>query len=129
VAGEVPEERLLTAAGAIAVQRRAGRRAAAAPALPPPAAEVTLLQCPPAAVGRLELLLADRRSLLGEWLRALAARGRRAPEERLPDLLEAATATQALRDDVEAVLGERGRWLAALEPRWAWASPLRTAHE
>jgi Family of unknown function (DUF5691) len=129
VAGDGPEERLLTAAGAIAVQRREGRRAVAAPALPPPAAEETLPPCPPVAAGRLELLLADRRTLLGEWLRALAARGCRAPEERLPDLLEAATATQALRDDVEAVLGERGRWLGALEARWAWAAPLPAAEE
>ena len=118
------EERLLTAAGAIAVQRRAGRRPAKAPALPPPAPEETLSPCPPAAANRLSLLLEDRRVLLAEWLRALAARGARSPEERLPDLLEAATATQALRADVETVLGQRGRWLASLEPRWAWAAPL-----
>jgi len=122
--GAGAEERLLTAAGAIALQRRAGRRAREAPAIPAPAPAETLRACPPAAAGRLAMLLDERPSLLPEWLRALAGRGLRAPAERLPELLEAATANPALREPVDAALGERGRWLAALEPRWAWAAAL-----
>jgi Family of unknown function (DUF5691) len=47
----------------------------------------------------------------------------------LPDLLEIGTTTAALRRDVEAVLGERGQWLAAQETRWAWAAPLPARDE
>jgi len=75
------------------------------------------------------LLLDDHRALLPEWLRAVARRGLRVPPERLPDLLEAATTNHALRDEVEAVLGERGRWLAAQVPRWGWAAPLPGTEE
>ena len=118
------EDRLLSAAGSLAVFRRAGRLARPAPPLPEPAPAETLPACGPAAAARLSLLLDDHRALLPEWLRAVGQRGLRVPAERLPDLLEAATANQALRGDVEAVLGERGRWLAAQAPRWGWAAPL-----
>jgi hypothetical protein len=118
------EDRLLSAAGSLAVVRRAGWRAPPAPPLPGPAPADVLPSCGAAAAYRLLLLLDDHRALLPEWLRAVARRGRRAPAERLPDLLEAATTNQALRDEVEAVLGERGRWLAAQAPRWGWAAPL-----
>jgi hypothetical protein len=123
------EERLLTTAGAAAVYRRAGLRARPAPVLPAPAAEETLAGCGPAPVMRLALLLDDRKAQLPEWLRALAARQVLAPPERLPDLLETATTNPPLRTAVEAVLGERGRWLAAQEPRWAWAAPLSPDEE
>jgi len=118
------DDRLLSAAGSLAVFRRAGRLARPAPPLPEPAPAETLPACGPAAAARLSLLLDDHRALLPEWLRAVGQRGLRVPAERLPDLLEAATANQALRGDVEAVLGERGRWLAAQAPRWGWAAPL-----
>jgi hypothetical protein len=118
------EDRLLSAAGSLAVVRRAGWRAPPAPPLPGPAPADVLPSCGAAAAYRLLLLLDDHRALLPEWLRAVARRGLRVPAERLPDLLEAATTNQALRDAVEAVLGERGRWLAAQAPRWGWAAPL-----
>jgi hypothetical protein len=121
--GGTTEERLLSAAGSLAVFRRAGRLAAPAPPLPEPAPAEVLPACGAAAAYRLLLLLDDHRGLLPEWLRAVAARGLRVPAERLPDLLEAATASQALRADAEPVLGERGRWLAARSPRWGWAAP------
>jgi Family of unknown function (DUF5691) len=127
--GGSTEERLLSAAGSLAVFRRAGRLAPAAPPLPQPAPAEVLPACGGAAAYRLLLLLDDHRALLPEWLRAVAARGLRVPAERLPDLLEAATASQALRADVEPVLGERGRWLAARSPRWGWAAPLPAAEE
>src|SRR5215472_2478723 len=118
------EERLLLAAGALAVLRRAGRLAPPAPPLPAPAPAEARPACGATAAYRLTLLLDDQRALLPEWLRAVAGRGLRVPAERLPDLLEAATANQAMRRDVEPVLGERGPWLAAQVPRWSWAAPL-----
>ena len=107
--GGSTEERLLSEAGSLAVFRRAGRLAPPAPPLPEAAPADVLPACGAAAAYRLVLLLDDHRALLPEWLRAVAARGLRVPAERLPDLLEAATASQALRADVEPVLGERGR--------------------
>ena len=125
VADRPATERLLTSAGTLAVVRRAARLAAASPPQPEPAPAETQAVCGAAAAGRLALLLDDWRSLLPEWLAALGRSGRLPPPERLPDLLEAATASSAdVRERVEAVLGERGRWLAAQEPRWSWASPL-----
>lgn len=121
--GGSTEERLLSAAGSLAVFRRAGQLAPPAPPLPEPAPAEVLTACGAAAAYRLVLLLDDHRAMLPEWLRAVAARGLRVPPERLPDLLEAATASEALRADVEPVLGERGRWLAARSPRWGWAAP------
>ena len=118
------EEWLLSAAGALAVLRRAGRLAPPAPPLPAPAPAEARPACGATAAYRLTLLLDDQRALLPEWLRAVAGRGLRVPAERLPDLLEAATANQAMRRDVEPVLGERGPWLAAQVPRWGWAAPL-----
>jgi len=118
------EDRLLSAAGSLAVIRRAGRLARPAPPLPEPAPAEARPACGPAAASRLALLLDDHRALLSEWLRVLGRRGLRVPAERLPDLLEAATANQALRGEVEAVLGARGRWLAAQAPRWGWAASL-----
>jgi hypothetical protein len=123
------EERLLSTAGAVAVYRRAGLRARSAPSLPAPAPEETLTGCGPAAAGRLTPLLDERRTQLPEWLRALASRDLLAPPERLPDLLEIATSNPPLRNAVESVLGERGRWLAAQEPRWAWAALLSPEEE
>ncbi len=122
--GGSSEERLLSAAGALAVLRRAGRLAPPAPPLPGPAPAESLPACGPAAAYRLTLLLDDHRTLLPEWLRAVARRGLRVPAEWLPDLLETATANQALRGEVEPVLGERGSWLAVQAPRWGWAAPL-----
>jgi hypothetical protein len=118
------EERLLSAAGAFAVLRRAGRLAPPAPPLPAPAPAEARPACGATAAYRLMLLLDEQRALLPEWLRAVARRGLRVPAERLPDLLETATANQTLRGDAEPVLGERGPWLAAQVPRWSWAAPL-----
>jgi hypothetical protein len=123
------EERLLVAAGAITVYRRAGRRAASAPALPGSAPNETRMYCSDSAASRCMLLLDDRRALLPEWLRAVAARELVLPPEHLPDLLEAATASPALQGLVDAVLGERGRWLALQEARWAWAAALPASDE
>src|SRR5262249_57811718 len=91
------EERLLSAAGSLAVLRRAGRLAPPAPPLPAPAPAEARPACGAAAACRLTLLLDDQRALLPEWLRAVAGRGLPVPAQPLPDLLEAATANQALR--------------------------------
>jgi hypothetical protein len=111
---------LLDRAALLVAERRAGwaaRRAEPLPAAPsehaPPAR--------PAAGRRLARLLdADHAELLSEWLSTAAARGLRAPAALLPDLLQRGRGDRALRPAIAAVAGERGRWLAALNPDWAY---------
>ena len=78
--------------------------------------------CSSAAAERLDLMLRGGfRSVLDEWLELAGELGRLVPPDRLPGLLDAATAGPALRAPVVEVAGGRGRWLAGLNPSWAWA--------
>ncbi|TVT16595.1 hypothetical protein FNH05_36640, partial [Amycolatopsis rhizosphaerae] len=119
--GEDPARELLSAAAALTVYRRAGAvpLPAVAPPAPAPADERPLAG--PAAVRRLDRLLAgEQGEVLPEWLRAVAARGLRVPPERLPALAGLARSRPSLRDAVAAAAGPRGPWLAALVPEWAF---------
>lgn len=68
------------------------------------------------------LALDERTRLQIEALQALAAWPGHAPPETLIDLLSLGRQRVALRPAVAAVLGERGRWLAARHPDGAWAA-------
>ncbi|NNH08264.1 DUF5691 domain-containing protein [Cellulomonas fimi] len=121
-----PAGALLDAAALVAVTRRAGTPARRAPEAPEPAAPETLASVPPAAAQRLAGLLvapgATADPALLTWLDAAAAAGYRAPAQHLPALLDLACTPStgaAVRDAVVAVLGERGRWLAAQRDDWA----------
>lgn len=118
------EGALLAGAAALALYREAGRRAARDTEPPPvTAAPETRPRCGAPAGDRLaELLDGHHRALLPEWLRTADARGLRAPEELLPALLELARWQRDLRELVVAVAGERGRWLARINPDWAYAA-------
>ena len=61
-----------------------------------------------------------RRSPHRSWLRLGAARGCRVDERLLPELLEYGRTQLSQRGAVLAVLGARGRWLAAEQPAWRW---------
>lgn len=119
-----PAEGLLDAAAATTLALRAGAlpRAGAADELPPcPADE--LPPCGRQAARHLETMLAGRQhAILAEWLQALAASKRRAPDASLPALIEVARTEQWLRPLVLATIGARGRWLAGLNPAWAFAT-------
>lgn len=123
------EERLLISAGALAVVRRSGRVATAAPLLPESAPEEARPVCGFAAAHRLALILEHHPALLPEWLVLLAESGRVPPPEQLYDLLLTATAMVDHHHLIDPVLGERGRWLAAQEPRWTWWRPLPQTDE
>jgi Family of unknown function (DUF5691) len=58
------------------------------------------------------------KELLADLLTAASDGGHVASAPLLPDLLDAAVRTSALRPVVAAVLGVRGRWLAAHRPDW-----------
>jgi hypothetical protein len=118
------EGALLAAAGAVALYRRAGRRAqpAHAPAAPACPSDERAA-CSARAAQRLATLLeGNHRALLPEWLAALDVRGRRVAEAMLPDLLELGRAQPDLRTAILPALGARGRWLAAQNPDWSYAS-------
>lgn len=61
---------------------------------------------------------ANSPAVLAEALQLLAERNRRLPLGVLPTVLEAALAHRELRPLLPAVLGDRGSWLAGLNPRW-----------
>ena len=127
-AGAAREVALLDAAALGSALRRAGVRSREPE--PAEAARDDVLGLPaPRAVQLLELVLrqspvgpALAPELVGHWLTAAADLGLRAPHHLLPELLELATAREALRAGVRRVLDERGAWLAAANPDWGWAA-------
>jgi len=111
---------LLDRAALLVARRRAGRAAGRAEPLPPAPAE-RLPQVARPAGRRLAAVLTGRHAgLLLEWLEAAAGRGLRAPEHLLPELLERGRGERSLRPAIAVVAGARGRWLAGLNPRWAY---------
>jgi hypothetical protein len=92
----------------------------------------------PAVRGAARLRLArmlggEHPDLLAEWLAAVAGRGRLVPAELLPALLHQARrgspADSGLRRLVAAAGGSRARWLAELNPEWAFVLSYAPAGE
>lgn len=109
---------LLDRAALLTAARRAGQLPAAGEP-PPPAADDPRRMPGRAATARLALMLrGTRSSLLPEWLTAAAARGQRPPDHLLPALLSLARATPAVRPLLAS--SPRARWLATLNPDWAF---------
>ncbi|MEU4577588.1 DUF5691 domain-containing protein [Nonomuraea sp. NPDC023979] len=74
-----------------------------------------------AAAGRLVRIMGgEQRRLLGEWLEAAAATGRRVPPAVLPELLEHGLSDRSIRAHIGRLAGRRGRWLAERAERWAY---------
>jgi hypothetical protein len=118
--GTSPQKRLLLAAGVRAVASAAGQKSPAPPTPVAPAPEETLPVCSPRLATLVRGLFdgpsADRDEVLTEVFHRLARAGRRLPPELLVRAL--ARARGVPRSAVEPVLGERGRWLARLNPAW-----------
>ena len=122
--------RVLDAAAAMTVVRRAGNSAIHGVRVPPPAPDESGLPVPPPAAARLRGLLTETEhryhaeqqhaALLLEWLGLAAAYGLRVPGYLLPDLLEHARTRAEVRPLAAAVGGQRAYWLAGLRPEWAW---------
>ena len=126
--GATREELLLDAAALGDAVRRAGRVADPAPEPDDPAPAERLAVAPSGAVQILELLVtqgpvggASRGVLAVHWFDTAAAAGRVVPPRLLPQVLDLAT-TSAVRRAARAVVGERGRWLAARNPDWSWVT-------
>jgi hypothetical protein len=117
---EDPAALLLDRAALLAVQRRAGWVAGRAVPLPLAPDERTPPARPAAARRLARLLAGDHQEVLPEWLDAAAARGVRVPADLLPDLLGFGRHDRSVRAAIAAVAGRRGRWLAELNPEWAY---------
>jgi hypothetical protein len=118
-----PERRLLAAAGVLSVYGTAGRLPGPGPAPPIVCEPDERPRCGPRAASRLRrLLLGEQRQLLPEWIEAADRAGLRAPEELLPELLEAARTNLEVRAVAGPVVGSRGRWLAGQNPEWSFSA-------
>ncbi|MBA8793018.1 hypothetical protein FHX74_000612 [Friedmanniella endophytica] len=123
---------LLDAAALAGVLDRVGRRPGPVPVAEPAPAE-TAPTAGARAVQLLELVLTsppgpvDQRGLVVHWLaHARAARVLVTPPL-LPVVLALGARDRDLRPAVAAVVGRRGRWLAALNPDWRWLGRLEEA--
>ncbi|GGJ55022.1 DUF5691 domain-containing protein [Deinococcus roseus] len=117
-----PEEQALFSLAALGLYLRVSREPQAAPAhTAEKAALEKLPECSPAATSVLQAVQATSSLLLPEILNLLQQRRWRVPHALLPSLLETATAETELRVPLNAVMGERGNWLARQNPRWKWA--------
>jgi hypothetical protein len=114
-----PESELLLRAGVAAVVAAAGHLAEGE-VQPLPEAPAETARRPAERVGGLlqTALALDAQGLFGGMLDELAARNLHLPHELLPEVLE--LSDSRLRQKLLPVLGERGRWLARLNPQWSW---------
>lgn len=117
------ETTLLSAAALCGLHQAAG-------ALPHRDLAPALTPCPPETLPRLgdragslllRLLGGEAPELLPEALDWAAQIGAVAAPEALPGLLVAGAKRPEWREAMLPVLGQRGRWLAALNPEWGWA--------
>lgn len=127
LADRLPEEALLLLIGAAALHETAGRvpeRAASVEwRLPAYRAEGDRPPCSPAAARFLERMLNEQETaFLPELLSLIATAGQRAPDRLLPYILDRGARIHRMRPQLLPVLGERGRWLGAVNPAWRYAA-------
>ncbi|MFZ4793489.1 MAG: DUF5691 domain-containing protein [Blastocatellia bacterium] len=120
-----PGRRLLRRAAAVALERRAGYLPltvgeSLSEGLAAPQRPEARRRCGRKATGLLEEILDGGERFLPEWLSLMDEAELRLPEESLPRMLELGVRRSALRSLIAPVLGGRGEWLAALNPRWKW---------
>ncbi len=125
--GRPPAEVVLLLAGAAALYEAAGtlpaRAASAEWYLPALRVEGDRPACSPAAARFLERMLNQQHTdLLPELLALLDAAGQRVADELLPHALAHGARITRIRPALLPVLGERGRWLAAVNPDWRYAA-------
>ena len=114
-----PPARLLAVAAAASLYGRVGRKPAIDPA---PAPEIcppeTLPECTEPQANRLRAMFGgEHPECLPEWTELLAASARRLPFGAIVDVL-GRNELQSNTDSLRTILGVRGRWLAAKNPKW-----------
>jgi hypothetical protein len=121
-----PAAILLDRAALLTVARRGGRPLEKAE--PPPGAEPDPAPAvSPAAGHRLARMLSgEHPDLLTEWLTAAVTRGMRVPAHLLPALLDQARRVSPTHPELRRLAalagGSRARWLAGLNPDWAFVT-------
>ena len=120
-----PGRRLLRRAAVVALERRAGYLPltvgeSLSEGLAAPLRPEARRRCGRKATELLEEMLDGGERFLPEWLSLMDEAELRLPEESLPRMLELGARRSALRSLIAPVLGGRGEWLAALNPRWKW---------
>jgi hypothetical protein len=124
---EGAEKGMLLAAGAWSVWRLAGRKPDLLPEPPAAAPEEARPVCSPRAAEVLEQVIdGPYRVLLPEAGVLLAAAGRILPPALLPSAL---SLPKNYRAELRPALGERGVWLARMEPAWGWVAGEEEAPE
>ncbi|MFG1876731.1 DUF5691 domain-containing protein [Sphaerisporangium sp. NPDC049003] len=123
-----PVPDLLGQAAAHTVGARAGQRLHRGEPLPaaPPEEQSLVPRAAGERVGR--ILDGEQPRLLPEWLEAAAVRGYRLPPKLVPRVLDHGARDRSLRAPVGVLAGARGRWLATLNPAWAYLLEEATAH-
>lgn len=116
--GATTEEVLLSAAARAAVIDKISVPDLPTRATAEPPAETEAAPAGPEFLSALLHARATSPAIVAEALRLLAARGRRLPVGALYPVLELAVSRQELRSLLADVIGQRGRWLTALNPRW-----------
>lgn len=129
-----PGRRLLRRAAEVALERRAGYLPltvgeSLSVGLAAPQRPEARRRCGRKATELLEEILDGGERFLPEWLSLMDEAKLRLPEGALPRMLELGARRSALRSLIAPVLGGRGEWLAALNPRWRWvlAAPAANA--
>ncbi|MEV7969340.1 DUF5691 domain-containing protein [Sphaerisporangium sp. NPDC088356] len=123
-----PVPGLLGQAAAHTVGARAGQRLHRGEPLPaaPPEEQPLVPRAAGERVGR--ILDGEHPRLLPEWLEAAAVRGYRLPPKLVPRVLDHGARDRSLRAPIGVLAGARGRWLARLNPSWAYVLEEATVH-
>jgi Family of unknown function (DUF5691) len=128
-----PAALLLDQAALLTAARRGGRRPERAEPLAAAEPDTVPAVRRAARIRLARMLGGEHPDLLAEWLAAVAGRGRRVPAQSLPALLHQARrglpADSELRRLVAAAGGPRARWLAGLNPEWAFVLSYAPAGE
>ncbi|MEL6601861.1 MAG: DUF5691 domain-containing protein [Cyanobacteria bacterium J06614_10] len=131
-----PASAILSAAGTVALYQQVGQRpsqfsdrasqaADSCWKAPQPCAPDQLPCCSPRIARYLDTALDEYPQVVVELLLLMAEAGQRVPPSGLPKLLTFGEKHNELAFAIDAVLGQRGRWLAQQNPSWHYASVLR----
>ena len=118
---EKPATAILSALALLRTMHRAGTQTIESRAESHPCPPEQIDYLPAAGVDlAVRLLSGEFPEVLPEWMQLAIATNRILPPRVLPDLLDAATKQQALRNAASRLAGERGRWLARRRPEFSW---------
>ncbi|WP_299415757.1 DUF5691 domain-containing protein [Acaryochloris sp. IP29b_bin.148] len=118
-----PEATLLQSAGILASYQQAGQcPISGSGTVPSPCSAETLSQCSDRTHHHLQTILnGEYKAVLPELLGLMAQAKQLVPPAALPALLDQGRGQTELRSRIQAVIGERGRWLAQHNSMWAYA--------